>query len=581
MDFPLINRNEEGRNMKRKKAILIVILMLILSLLPLINADSEDTTNILGNEYFEVIEIADFGQAAWGVTSADFNDDGHMDFAVSYATSPYNYSTISIFYNNDNLVFTREDVFMFEHSYISDLDSGDFDNDGDIDFLFSYSESVGSSKKTGVVSILFNNGENRFSDEHIIAEIGTGLEEYGEIRINPQITSADYNGDNNIDFLIGDNSGKVEFFVNDGSGVFRSAGIIYDFGFISWGVTSADFNDDGHMDFIVVSEIKDTLESYAYLKRNNGLSTCFSPDAGEIIADTNGFSGSLINLDYNNDGDLDIIAGFRNPYIYNNNHGNYEQFLIQTLPNSPEGHGDDLREGGLSPGDFNHDGKMDFIAGGVQGAIRLFINNYQQFPPVAPLIEGKNREIEADIAYDYSFISKDINEDDIYLLIEWGDDTSTDWIGPYESSEKIIVSHTWNEKKSYTIRAKVKDSHGQESEWSSLKVSHQKEKIIPFDTNWNIISIKGMCKGWSCGTILHVFNFWATQQPMTLFDVTEDTEIQINGEIYPINNVSDVRMEGFIGASFFPFKWLLYEKQEIQPPHEIMVFGVCKQVEIR
>lgn len=97
---------------------------------------------------------------------------------------------------------------------------------------------------------------------------------------------------------------------------------------------------------------------------------------------------------------------------------------------------------------------------------------------------------------------------------------------------------------------------------------------------WNLISIKGKCEGFSCGTILHFFSLWATHQPMSLFDVTEDTEIRINGELYPLDEISDVRMKGFIGTSFFPFQWILYEKQEIDPPHEIMVFGVCKQVEI-
>ena len=62
--------------------------------------------------------------------------------------------------------------------------------------------------------------------------------------------------------------------------------------------------------------INDTLESFAYLKINNGLSSCFDSDAGLIIADANGNSGSLINFDYNNDGDLDIIAGFSDPYIF-------------------------------------------------------------------------------------------------------------------------------------------------------------------------------------------------------------------------------------------------------------------------
>jgi len=568
--------------MKKRNTILICLMLLVTSI-PLIQADVRLTTVYEPEEnYFEVMKLADFGQTAWGLTTEDFNQDGLLDFAVSYATSPFNYSTISIFYNNGNLDFTRKDVYVFNISYISDLDSGDFDNDGDIDFIFSYSVSIDSSKLSGKVCLLPNDGSNNFGPEIIIIETGSGFETQKEKRINPQLTSADYDGDNDIDILIGDNSGKVEFFKNDGSGSFSSNGIIYDFGFISWGLTSADFNDDGKIDFIVVTSYKDVLnEGNMYLKLNNGRSSCFNNNAGEIIADTHGNTGCLSTMDYNNDGDLDVLAGFGCPYIYNNHEGIYERFLVYNLPNSPDGYGDDLREGAISPGDFNGDGKMDFVAGGVQGVVRLFINNYQEFAPEKPKIEGKTRGIDTYVPYDYTFTASDINEDDVYVCIDWGDETTTDWKGPVASGEKVTISHSWHQKQKYTIRAKAKDVYGKESDWSSLIVSFPKNKAFDNSNNWNLISIKGECEGWSCGTILHAFNFWATHQPMNLYDVTKDAEIRINGELHPISKISDVLMDGFIGISFFPFQWLIYEKQNIPPPHDIFVFGICKQVEIK
>ena len=97
---------------------------------------------------------------------------------------------------------------------------------------------------------------------------------------------------------------------------------------------------------------------------------------------------------------------------------------------------------------------------------------------------------------------------------------------------------------------------------------------------WKIISIKGKCDSWSCGTILHFFSIWATPQQMSFYGVTEDTEIKINGEIYPLEENSKVKFHGFVGKSLFPLKWIIYEKQEIEPPHDITVFGVCKHIEI-
>ena len=54
----------------------------------------------------DVSDIEEMGQSAYGLTSADFNDDGLLDFAASWATSPWTQSTISIFYN-DFLYFLR------------------------------------------------------------------------------------------------------------------------------------------------------------------------------------------------------------------------------------------------------------------------------------------------------------------------------------------------------------------------------------------------------------------------------------------------------------------------------------------
>jgi len=60
----------------------------------------------------------------------------------------------------------------------------------------------------------------------------------------------------------------------------------------------------------------------------------------------------------------------------------------------------------------------------------------------------------------------DIEGDMIYYLFDWGDSTSSGWVGPFESDETAKVSHIWNEKGTYNIRVKAKDSSGAQSEWS-------------------------------------------------------------------------------------------------------------------
>ena len=88
-------------------------------------------------------------------------------------------------------------------------------------------------------------------------------------RFNPELTSADYDADGDIDFLVGDNSGKVEHFINDGYGNFVSNGVIHWYGHLSWGLTSGDFDGDGDIDFLVAANNKyGTLEGNVWLKRN-------------------------------------------------------------------------------------------------------------------------------------------------------------------------------------------------------------------------------------------------------------------------------------------------------------------------
>ncbi|MCK5261720.1 MAG: VCBS repeat-containing protein [Thermoplasmatales archaeon] len=333
------------------------------------------------NPFFDIYEVIDFGQTAWGMTSADFNDDGDIDFAVSSATSPFTQSTISIFYNDGNLEFTQDDVFTFYYSYISDLDSGDYDLDGDIDLMFTYSEKSGAIKTNGIVNILYNDGVNNFNDYTMVAR---HLPAGGEKRINPQITSADFDMDDDLDFLVGDNSGKVEIYLNNGSGNFTSAGFINDWGKVSWGLTSADFDGDGDIDFLVAAhDNPGTGIGYIYLKRNQLIESnhtiIFEQGPGELISETPFLiiTVSLISLDYNNDGAMDFVTGGGSEtYIYINRNGSFEQFFICRLPPSPEGNAEDLKEGAMTSADYDNDGYTDLITGGDQGTVRLLINRH-------------------------------------------------------------------------------------------------------------------------------------------------------------------------------------------------------------
>ena len=71
----------------------------------------------------------------------------------------------------------------------------------------------------------------------------------------------------------------------------------------------------------------------------------------------------------------------------------------------------------------------------------------------------------------------DPDESIIWYSIDWGDNTNTGWIGPYDSDKEITLSHTWSQKGKYTIRCKAKDPYDAESEWSEFKVIIPRTRI--------------------------------------------------------------------------------------------------------
>lgn len=91
-------------------------------------------------------------------------------------------------------------------------------------------------------------------------------------------------------------------------------------------------------------------------------------------------------------------------------------------------------------------------------------------PPNTPSINGEvNGKIGEE--YEYTFVTTDPDEDDVYYWIEWDDGQTEEWIGPYESGEEVIVSHIWDEEGTYVVGSKAKDINEAESDWAHLEVT--------------------------------------------------------------------------------------------------------------
>jgi len=101
-------------------------------------------------------------------------------------------------------------------------------------------------------------------------------------------------------------------------------------------------------------------------------------------------------------------------------------------------------------------------------------------PPEKPTITGPSRG-KSGMIYNFTFTIHDSDLDDVYLFVDWGDGNNSGWQGPYASDIEIILNNSWLETGSYTIRAKAKDIHGVESDWTIFKVTMPKNK----ETNVN------------------------------------------------------------------------------------------------
>ena len=350
--------------------------------------DSESYTS----PFFSIYNLIELGQAAYGLDTVDFNNDGLLDFIASYATSPFEFSSISIFYNTGNNSFIRSDTLIKIYSkYIRDLDTADFDGDGDNDIMFTYNEVYAYQNWNGTVNILWNDNGQFEEITQIVKLTPFGPGNDKEKWINLEVSSADFDRDGDIDFIVGGNCGRVKLFKNNGAGNFTDEGVIFDYGDVSWGIDTGDFNKDGYPDFIVSARTNSDEypfqdAGHIYLKLNDQTSSCFdNTTPGELIASLPPAEEDAINaaprgtlafFDYNDDNKLDILYGSVNKvFFYINENGSFRSYLVARLPNNEEGYLEDLCKGDFCVGDFNSDGMDDAVVGGVQGIVRLFINN--------------------------------------------------------------------------------------------------------------------------------------------------------------------------------------------------------------
>ncbi len=90
-------------------------------------------------------------------------------------------------------------------------------------------------------------------------------------------------------------------------------------------------------------------------------------------------------------------------------------------------------------------------------------------PPSIPTITGPNQG-KPGTPYLFTFTSTDPDGDVVFYWVDWGDNTTTGWVGPYVSGQFAALNHQWNTQGTFTVKAKAKDALGFESDWGTFQV---------------------------------------------------------------------------------------------------------------
>jgi hypothetical protein len=107
-------------------------------------------------------------------------------------------------------------------------------------------------------------------------------------------------------------------------------------------------------------------------------------------------------------------------------------------------------------------------------AVTITDNNIPTIPEVTGPAEG----VPGD-EYLYNFVSEDLDGHTVSYFIDWGDNTTSGWLGPYIQGTMIHLTHTWSETGTYIVKAKAKDSMNAESDWGTLTF------VVPFEVGFN------------------------------------------------------------------------------------------------
>jgi outer membrane protein assembly factor BamB len=104
-----------------------------------------------------------------------------------------------------------------------------------------------------------------------------------------------------------------------------------------------------------------------------------------------------------------------------------------------------------------------------KGYLHAFGSVESNAPPESPTIEGPPSG-KIDTKYTFILQSTDPDRNPISYYVNWGDGTNSGWTEDVNTGESVSLRHTWEHVNTFTIRARVKDTFGLESDSTTFQI---------------------------------------------------------------------------------------------------------------